>query len=255
MTTRHAPVSFAATASFAGCMVLATSLAAPIAHADPLDGIRGAVNGARAQSTCPALTYSGQLEAAAQQMARGAPDAYLHINPHGYPGLTSGNLVRDDPTAKATSELVEQERNNIHNCANTDFGVGMFRDSGANQSVVTVVLGKPAAAAANQPSTGDNKQGQGQPFGPDTCAQGYVWREAIPSDHVCVTPDVRSRTQQENSAAAGLRDPNGAYGSNSCKQGFVWRNAFNGDAVCVTPDIRNEVAAENAAGPSHVAHG
>ena len=92
-----------------------------------------------------------------------------------------------------------------------------------------------------------------QPYGPDTCAQGYVWREAIPSDHVCVTPDVRSRTQQENSAAPGLRDPNGAYGSNSCKQGYVWRNAFNGDAVCVTPNIRDEVAAENAAASSHVA--
>jgi hypothetical protein len=93
-----------------------------------------------------------------------------------------------------------------------------------------------------------------QPYGPDTCAQGYVWREAIPSDHVCVTPDVRSRTQQENTAAPGLRDPKGAYGSNSCKQGYVWRNAFNGDAVCVTPDIRDDVAAENAAASSHVAH-
>lgn len=242
------------TAFSAGFLALAASVAAPVAHADPLDGIRGAVNNARAQSTCPALTYSAQLEAAAQQMAREAPDSYLHINPHGYPGLTSGNLVREDPTAKATSELVEQERNNIHNCANTDFGVGMFRDSGANQSVVTVVLGKPTAPAG-RPAPADQQQGQGKPFGPDTCAQGYVWREAIPSDHVCVTPDVRSRTQQENSAAAGLRDPKGAYGSNSCKQGYVWRNAFNGDAVCVTPDIRNEVAADNAAGPSHVAHG
>ncbi len=92
-----------------------------------------------------------------------------------------------------------------------------------------------------------------QPYGPDTCAQGYVWREAIPSDHVCVTPDVRTRTQQENTAAPGLRDPNGAYGSNSCKQGYVWRNAFNGDAVCVTPNIRDDVAAENAAASSHLA--
>jgi len=131
-------------------LTLATSVAAPIAHADPLDAIRGAVNGARAQSTCPALTYSGQLEAAAQQMARGAPDAYLHVYPHGYKGLTSGNLVRDDPTDKATSELVEQERIPIHDCANKDFGVGMFRDSGADQSVVTVVLGKPAPPPARR---------------------------------------------------------------------------------------------------------
>lgn len=91
------------------------------------------------------------------------------------------------------------------------------------------------------------------PFGPDTCAAGFVWREAIPSDHVCVTPDRRSQTAAENASAGQNRDPNGAYGSNSCKQGFVWRNAFNGDAVCVVPSSRDEAAADNAAGPSRVA--
>jgi hypothetical protein len=91
------------------------------------------------------------------------------------------------------------------------------------------------------------------PFGPDTCAPGFVWREAIPSDHVCVTPDRRSQTAAENADAVQNRDPNGAYGSNSCKQGFVWRNAFNGDAVCVVPSSRDEAAADNAAGPSRVA--
>ena len=40
------------------------------------------------------------------------------------------------------------ERIPIHDCANKDFGVGMFRDSGADQSVVTVVLGKPAPPPA-----------------------------------------------------------------------------------------------------------
>jgi hypothetical protein len=92
------------------------------------------------------------------------------------------------------------------------------------------------------------------PFGPDTCAQGFVWREAIPSDHVCVTPDVRSRTAQENATAVDRRDPNGAYGSNTCKSGFVWREAFNSDAVCVTPDIRSQTLADNASAASRVAH-
>jgi hypothetical protein len=33
------------------------------------------------------------------------------------------------------------------------------------------------------------------PYGPDTCARGYVWlREANPNNHICVTPDERSRT-------------------------------------------------------------
>lgn len=90
------------------------------------------------------------------------------------------------------------------------------------------------------------------PFGPDTCISGYVWREAIPSDHVCVTPAVRDRTQQENGSAVERRDPAGAYGSNSCKQGFVWREAFDGDTVCVTPDIRSQTKADNAAAASRV---
>ncbi|MEV4575485.1 hypothetical protein AB0K16_19775 [Nonomuraea jabiensis] len=34
--------------------------------------------------------------------------------------------------------------------------------------------------------------------GPDTCLVGYVWREARPTDRVCVTPKVRDRTALEN---------------------------------------------------------
>ena len=72
------------------------------------------------------------------------------------------------------------------------------------------------------------------PYGPDTCKQGFVWREAQPSDHVCVTPDIRTQTAQENSFAAARREPNGgAYGPDTCLVGFVWREAFSGDqCVC-----------------------
>lgn len=148
MTRSRPRITLASAAASAGAVVLAAAIATPAAHADPLDAIRGAVNGARAESTCPPLTYSGQLEAAAQQLARQPSDAYEHINPHGYQGATSGNLVRDDPTARATSELVAQERIPIHDCANKDYGVGMFRDDGADKSVVAVVLGKPAPPKA-----------------------------------------------------------------------------------------------------------
>lgn len=112
--------------------------------------------------------------------------------------------------------------------------------SAAAVAALAGVMGTPAAGA------------DPLPFGPDTCISGYVWREAIPSDHVCVTPAVRDRTQQENSTAAERRDPTGAYGSNSCKQGFVWREAFDGDTVCVTPDIRSATKADNAAAASRV---
>ena len=47
----------------------------------------------------------------------------------------------------------------------------------------------------------------GLPNGPDTCKQGYVWREAFPNDHVCVTPQTRQQTQDDNSQAAQRREP------------------------------------------------
>lgn len=92
------------------------------------------------------------------------------------------------------------------------------------------------------------------PYGPDTCAQGFVWREARAGDVVCVTPAVRSSTAQQNGAAAQNVEPNGgAYGPDTCKQGFVWREAFSGDSVCVTPAVRSQAAADNAAAASRKA--
>jgi hypothetical protein len=29
-------------------------------------------------------------------------------------------------------------------------------------------------------------------YGPDTCVSGMVWREAVPGDQVCVTPERRA---------------------------------------------------------------
>jgi len=89
------------------------------------------------------------------------------------------------------------------------------------------------------------------PYGPDTCKQGYVWRDAIPGDHVCVTPDRRSAAANENAIAGSRVDPGGAYGPNSCVSGFVWREAYAGDVVCVTGERRTQVKQENIEGPSH----
>lgn len=92
------------------------------------------------------------------------------------------------------------------------------------------------------------------PYGPDTCIQGFVWREAGPGDTVCVTPDVRSSTAAQNQAAAGNKEPGGgAYGPDTCKQGFVWREAFPGDTVCVTPAVRTQASNDNAAAASRKA--
>lgn len=35
------------------------------------------------------------------------------------------------------------------------------------------------------------------PYGPKTCANGYVWREATPVDFTCVTPDIRTLVRGE----------------------------------------------------------
>jgi hypothetical protein len=81
----------------------------------------------------------------------------------------------------------------------------------------------------------------------DRCVQGYVWREASPSDHVCVTGAIRTQTAQENAAAAGRRNPNGGpYGPDTCLQGYVWRDAFAGDHVCVPGSSRAGAQADNA---------
>jgi hypothetical protein len=111
-------------------------------------------------------------------------------------------------------------------------------------AVPTFILAALARASCVTPASAD------PPYGPDTCIQGFVWREAIPGDNVCVTPAVRDATAAQNANAVANRDPNGAYGSNSCKQGFVWREAFDGDVVCVTPDVRAATKADNAAAAS-----
>jgi hypothetical protein len=89
------------------------------------------------------------------------------------------------------------------------------------------------------------------PFGPDTCRVGFVWREAIPDDHVCVTPSTRLATQQQNAEADARSAPNGgAFGLDTCLQGFVWRGAYDQDHVCVTPGERSTTSADNAAADS-----
>jgi len=77
------------------------------------------------------------------------------------------------------------------------------------------------------------------------CVQGYVWREAIPGDHVCVTPEARAQVQRDNNDALNRRDTKGTQGPNTCVEGYVWREAAPGDYVCVRPEIRAQAQREN----------
>ena len=84
---------------------------------------------------------------------------------------------------------------------------------------------------------------QAAPLGaPDTCEPGFVWREAFPGDHVCVTPAQRDLAKADNAAAASRRVP----GSDTCQSGFVWREARPDDHVCVTPQTRDQVRYDNS---------
>jgi hypothetical protein len=85
-----------------------------------------------------------------------------------------------------------------------------------------------------------------QPYDPETCRDGYVWRDAFPGDHVCVTPQTRTQTAQDNSQANARRQPGGAYGPDTCRPGYVWREARPEDHVCVTPETRAAVASDNS---------
>ncbi len=88
------------------------------------------------------------------------------------------------------------------------------------------------------------------PYGPDTCLQGFVWRNARSGDTVCVTPATRDQVAAQNANAGANKDPSQAYGPASCSQGYVWREAFDGDTICVTPAVRSATLADNAAAES-----
>jgi hypothetical protein len=82
-----------------------------------------------------------------------------------------------------------------------------------------------------------------------SCASGYVWRAAVPSDLVCVLPGSRDTVADENAQAASHRQP----GSDVCVSGYVWREAFDGDRVCVPTDRRDAVEQENQEASQHLA--
>jgi len=125
---------------------------------------------------------------------------------------------------------------------------------GLNRSIRSLTLWAPLLFSIGTCSPGNVASASIIQYGPDTCAQGYVWREAIPSDHVCVTPQVRQQTADDNAQAASRRVPNGVYGSNTCVPGYVWREAFQGDAVCVTPQIRQQTRDDNAQADARRVH-
>lgn len=122
--------------------------------------------------------------------------------------------------------------------------------AGAVAATLAGALALPAAAPARiavTPAAFTLAPAVDLPYGPDTCINGYVWREASPTDHVCVTPPNRTLTAEENGLADSRRDPGqGGNGPLACAVPYVWRDAFDGDAVCVTVDRRTQAHDDNA---------
>jgi len=124
-------------------------------------------------------------------------------------------------------------------------------DAAAAAILGLIIGGIVAGSGGGSPPPPPPDPGASLPYGPDTCVDGFVWRDIYPGDHVCVTVQSRAKAAHENDIAGSRVDPAGAYGPNTCKPGFVWREAYAGDKVCVVPDRRSAVATENAQGPSH----
>jgi hypothetical protein len=87
----------------------------------------------------------------------------------------------------------------------------------------------------------------------DRCRPGYVWRLAVPSDHVCVTVEVKDQVAVDNQLAPSRTKNSGPYGADTCLEGFVWRGAVSGDHICVTVETRSRVANDNSLAATRVA--
>jgi hypothetical protein len=78
-------------------------------------------------------------------------------------------------------------------------------------------------------------------FGAHTCVDGYVWRNAVDGDDVCVSPEVYALTAFDNGAAANRIAPR----TDLCIDGFAWREATFDDHVCVEPWVRQQTISDN----------
>jgi serine/threonine protein kinase len=87
---------------------------------------------------------------------------------------------------------------------------------------------------------------------PDACQSGYVWREAVPGDRVCVTSQVKAEAAFDNSKAEERRNPS-AYDPETCIDGYVWREITPDDRVCVTRQARARVISDNSLNASRKA--
>jgi hypothetical protein len=182
MTRKRASTLAFATALAASAV--SAVLAAPIAHADPLDAIIQTVKKDR-PARCPALNYNnGVLEGAAQAYARS--ENPVDGQPAGYNGRTLAFLGSGDPQAAATTSAYSRGAGGlISNCDFTEFGVGFIRHEDREVDVVTIVFGAPAAAPKPVEKAPDPQPQQEQP--PVPCPDDSPVK-TVPAGQTCPPP-------------------------------------------------------------------
>jgi hypothetical protein len=127
----------------------------------------------------------------------------------------------------------------------------MTRKRTISTLVLSVASLIPTTLVATSPA---NAWPRPLPYGPDTCLNGYVWREAFAGDRVCVRPEIRTQAAYDNSQVSARIVPGGGpYGPFTCRNGFVWREAQPNDLVCVTPETRAQAAEDNRLAPTRYA--
>ncbi|MCV7423315.1 hypothetical protein H7K45_22435 [Mycobacterium yunnanensis] len=135
-----------------GATLLAGIVPTPVASADdPLPQIRGAVNGDRSRTGCPALAYDRILEDIAQTAVR--PGDVRGGDTSAYKGTAKITIGWGDPEAAAINDTYEKGAGDaISNCSFTEFGVGFNRNESLEWDSVSIVFGTPAVAPPPAPT-------------------------------------------------------------------------------------------------------
>lgn len=157
-------------------------------------------------------------------------------------GASAGRAMYGPATPGENSS----QRPTVLACPNQEYATGITIHYGKHVNALGLICGNVEIYTPPPPPAPPPAAPPAHHMGTGRCKPGFVWREARPGDHICVTPQSRALVASENQQADSRRDPNGAYGPMTCLSGYVWRDAMPGDTVCVTPYRRGIVQAENA---------
>lgn len=220
----------------------------------PLPATESAAAGTTARGKTAKIAVAASLAA----FLLGASYAWFQPAPgRRDPQLLTGHLQAaraarvGDAAAADASARADADKNATANAKVPEEHAGTKKTPPDAERIAPTANARERAAADPADRRRDSER---RPATTDACLPGFVWREAVPGDHVCVPPPSRAQAAYDNQLAASRRQAGGgAYGPATCKKGYVWREAFSGDTVCVTPDTRARTAEENALAVARVA--